>query len=82
MGTVARGLGYLHIRSSLYHLLAASRKLHQSHLTAVLYTRLRYPSEAHPKLVVMITDEVLRLHTIGSGFPKRYVRSRRRWDIV
>src|SRR6266852_6629827 len=28
-----RGLGYLHIRSSLYHLLAASRKLHQSQET-------------------------------------------------
>src|SRR5260221_13895041 len=32
-----RGLGYLHIRSSLYHLLAASRKLHQSHLFPVFY---------------------------------------------
>src|SRR6266567_4052778 len=25
-----RGLGYVHLRSSLYHLLAASRKMHQS----------------------------------------------------
>ena len=33
-------------------------------------TCLRYPSEAHPKLVVIITDEVLRLHAIGGGFPQ------------
>jgi hypothetical protein len=45
-------------------------------------TRLRNPSEAHPKLAVVITDEVLRSHTKGGGFPKRYVRSRRRWEIV
>ena len=33
-------------------------------------TRLRNPSEAHPKLAIVITDEVLRPHTIGGGFPK------------
>ena len=33
-------------------------------------TRLRNPSEAHPKLDVVITDEVLRSHTKGGGFPK------------
>ena len=32
-------------------------------------TRLHNMSEAHPKLVVVITDEVLRPHSIGSGFP-------------
>ena len=36
-------------------------------------TRLRNPSEAHPKFAVVITDKVLRPHTKGSGFPKRYV---------
>ena len=45
-------------------------------------TRLRNPSEAHPKLAVVITDEVLRSYTKGGGFPNRYVRSRRRWEIV
>jgi len=33
-------------------------------------TRLRNPSEAHPKLAIVITDEVLRPHTKGGGFPK------------
>jgi len=33
-------------------------------------TRLRNPSEAHPKLAVVITDEVLRPRTIGGGFPQ------------
>src|SRR2546430_16422668 len=33
-------------------------------------TRLRNPSEAHPKFAVVITDEVLRPHTIGGGFPQ------------
>src|SRR5260221_6974410 len=33
-------------------------------------TRLRSPSEAHSKLAVVITDEVLRPHAIGGGFPK------------
>jgi actin-like ATPase involved in cell morphogenesis len=41
-------------------------------------TRLRHPSEAHPKLVVIITDEVLRSLAIGGGLPQRYVQSRRR----
>ncbi len=35
-------------------------------------TRLRNPSEAHPKLAIVITDEVLRPHTKGGGFPKRF----------
>ena len=33
-------------------------------------TRLRNPSEAHTKLAVVITDEVLRPHSKGGGFPK------------
>ena len=33
-------------------------------------TRLRNPSEAHTKLAVVITDEVLRPHTKGGGFPE------------
>ena len=45
-------------------------------------TRLRNPSEAHSKLAVVITDEVLRPHPKGGGFPKRYEQSTRRWDIV
>jgi hypothetical protein len=45
-------------------------------------TRLRNPCEAYTKLAVVITDEVLRSHAIGGGFPKRYVRPKRRWDIV
>ena len=45
-------------------------------------TRLRNPSEVHPKLAIIITDEVLRSLSIGGGFPNRYVRSKRRWDIV
>jgi hypothetical protein len=44
-------------------------------------TRLRNTSEADPKLAVVITDKVLRPHTKGGGFPKRYVQSTRRWDI-
>ena len=39
-------------------------------------------SETGSKLVVMITDEILRTLTIGSGFPNRYVLSKRRWEIV
>ena len=31
---------------------------------------LRKPREAHPKLAIVITDEVLRPHAIGGGFPK------------
>jgi hypothetical protein len=45
-------------------------------------TRLRNASEAHTKLAVVITDEVLRPHTKGGGFPNWYVRSKHRWDIV
>src|SRR5260370_14294320 len=37
-------------------------------------TRLRNPSEAHPKLAVVITDEVLRPRTIGGGFPQLLCR--------
>jgi D-arabinose 1-dehydrogenase-like Zn-dependent alcohol dehydrogenase len=42
-------------------------------------TRLSNPSEAHPKLAIAITDEVLRPHTKGGGFPKRYVQSKGRF---
>ena len=35
-------------------------------------TRLRNPLEAQPKLAIMITDEVLRPHTKGGGFPERF----------
>jgi hypothetical protein len=45
-------------------------------------TRLRNPCEVHPKLAIVITNEILRSLSIGGGFPKRYVRSKRRWDIV
>jgi hypothetical protein len=45
-------------------------------------TRLRNPSEAHTKLAIVITDEVLRPHTKGGGFPNRYVQSKRQWEIV
>ena len=31
-------------------------------------TRLGNPREAHPKLTIVITDEVLRPHAIGGGF--------------
>ncbi len=41
-------------------------------------TRLRNPREAHPKLAIIISDEVLRLLAIGGGLPNRYVRSKRR----
>jgi hypothetical protein len=33
-------------------------------------TCLRHPSEGHPKLAIMITDEVLRTRAIGGGLPK------------
>jgi hypothetical protein len=45
-------------------------------------TRLRHPSEAHAKFAVVITDEVLRSHTKGGRFPKRYVQSKCQWDWV
>jgi hypothetical protein len=45
-------------------------------------TYFRNPREAHPKLAIVITDEVLRPHAIGGGFSNRYVQSTRRWDIV
>jgi len=33
-------------------------------------TRLRNPCEVHPKLAIVITNEILRSLSIGSGFPK------------
>jgi hypothetical protein len=45
-------------------------------------TRLGKPREAHPKLAVVITDEVLGPHTKGGGFPKRYVPSTCQWESV
>src|SRR5436309_7479805 len=48
-------------------------------------TRLRNPSEAHPKFAVVITDEVLRPHTIGGGFPQLLCGpgiGRRSWRCV
>jgi len=33
-------------------------------------TRVCNPSKAHPKLTIVITDEILRPHTKGGGFPK------------
>ena len=41
-------------------------------------TRLSKPREAHPKLAIVITDEVLRSHAIGGGFSKRFGGPRRR----
>ena len=45
-------------------------------------THISKPRETHSKLAIVITDEVLRPHAIGGGFPQRYVQSKRRWDIV
>ena len=45
-------------------------------------TRLGNPSEAHTKFAIIIPDEVFRTSTKGSGFPKRYVPSKRRWESV
>ena len=45
-------------------------------------TCLRNPSEAHPKLAIVIPDEVLRTCAIGGGFPKLYVPSKHRWESV
>jgi hypothetical protein len=45
-------------------------------------TRSSKPLETHPKFAIVITDEVLRSRPIGCGFSKRYVRSKRRWEIV
>jgi hypothetical protein len=45
-------------------------------------TRSSNPREAHPKLAIIITDEVLRSCAIGSGLPQRYAPSKRRWEIV
>ena len=38
--------------------------------------------ETGSKLGITITDEILRTLTIGGGFPKRYVRSKRPSDIA
>jgi hypothetical protein len=35
-------------------------------------TRMSKPREAHPKLAIVITDEVLRSHAISGGFSKRF----------
>ena len=45
-------------------------------------TRVRNPCEAHPKLAIVIPKKVFRLLSPRRGFPNRYVRSKRRWDIV
>jgi hypothetical protein len=45
-------------------------------------TRLGNPCEIHPKLAIMIPNEILRTDAIGGSFPKRYVRPKRRWEIV
>ncbi len=37
-------------------------------------TCLRNPCKAHPKLAIVIPDEVLRPHTKGGGFPKLLCR--------
>ena len=39
-------------------------------------TRFSNPIEGHPKLAIVITDEVLRTHTIGRGFSKLLCRPR------
>jgi hypothetical protein len=41
-------------------------------------TRLGNPREGHPKLAIIITDEVLRRVSIGSRLSQRYGRSTRR----
>jgi hypothetical protein len=45
-------------------------------------TRLGNPREVHPKLAIVITDEVFGPLSKCRGFPQRYVQSKRRWDIV
>ena len=45
-------------------------------------TGLGNPIEGHPKLAIVITDEILRSHSIGCGFSNRHVPSTRRWEIV
>ncbi len=45
-------------------------------------TYLRNPREGHPKLAIILLDEKLRSRAKGGGLPKRYVRSKRRWEIV
>jgi hypothetical protein len=43
--------------------------------------RCGHASETGSKLVITITDEILRTLSISGGFPKRYVRSKRQWEI-
>jgi hypothetical protein len=45
-------------------------------------TCLRHPCEGHPKLAIILTDEILRTRAIGGGLPNRYAPSKRRWEIV
>jgi hypothetical protein len=45
-------------------------------------TRLGNPSEAHPKLAIVITDEVLRSFAIGCGFAQRYALPMHRWETA
>jgi hypothetical protein len=45
-------------------------------------TRLRNQREDPPKLGIIILDEILWPHAKGSGCPKRYVQSTRRWESV
>jgi hypothetical protein len=40
------------------------------------------PGESHPKLAIVISDEILRPHTKGRGFAKRYGQSTRPWESV
>ena len=35
------------------------------------------PGESHPKLAIVISDEILRPHTKGRGFANRYGQSTR-----
>src|SRR5260221_12735851 len=39
-------------------------------------TGFRNPRKAHPKLAIIITDEVLRTRAIGGGFPQLFCRPR------
>ena len=40
------------------------------------------PGESHPKLAIVISDEILRPHTKGRGFANRYGQSTRQWESV
>jgi hypothetical protein len=45
-------------------------------------TRLRHTGEDHPKLAIVLTDEVLRSCAKSGGFPQRYVRPTYRWETA